>query len=137
MDKKIDIHKAGAILINGRKILVCRQEGWGFFAPGGRLEVGETPEDALKRELKEECSIDIEVADLKKFGTFYAAAAGQENKNLQMDVFVVKQWEGEIRPSGEIVEVRWINSNMPERMSVGSVIEHEVLPRLKKENLID
>ena len=137
MDKKIDIHKAGGILLKDRKILVCRQKGWGFFAPGGRVEAGETSEEALKRELKEECTIEVALKDLEKFGTFYALAAGQEGKYLQMDVFLVKRWEGEIQPSGEIEEIRWIDSHVPEGGELGSVIEHDVLPRLKKEDVID
>lgn len=138
MDKKIDIHKAGGILIKDRKFLVERSQNKTFFiAPGGSIEAGETPKQALFRELLEEFKIVVIENDLEEFGTFYAQAAGQEEKYLQMDVFLVKKWEGELIPDNEVEEMLWINSNLPENVQVGSIFQHEVLPRLKENNLID
>ncbi len=138
MDKKIDIHKAGGILIQNRRFLVSRSKGKNFFiSPGGKLKAGESPEEALIRELSEELNIKITRQDLKKFGAFYAAAAEQEEKYLRMDVFLVNRWEGDLQPNNEIEEILWIDSHAPNGINLGSIFEHEVLPRLKKENLID
>ncbi len=137
-DKKIDIHKAGGILIKDRKFLVERSKGKTIFiAPGGSIETGETPKQALVRELFEEFKIMVLENDLQEFGTFYAQAAGQEEKYLQMDVFIVKHWQGEPTPDNEVEEMLWINSNLPENIKIGSIFEHEVLPRLKEKDLID
>ncbi len=138
MDKKIDIHKAGGILIKDRKFLVERSKNKTFFiAPGGSIEEGETSKQALVRELKEEFQLTVQENDLQEFGTFYAQAAGQESKYLQMDVFIVKQWQGEIIPDNEVEEILWINSRLPMDVQIGSIFEHEVLSRLKEQNLID
>lgn len=137
MENKIDIHKAGGILIQDRKFLVGRAKGKNFFiSPGGKLKPQETPEEALIRELKEELGIEVVVSNLEEFGTFYAPAAEQEDRYLQMDVFLVHNWVGKIRPNSEIEEILWIDSSTDE-VRLGSIFEHEVLPRLKKENLID
>ena len=141
-DKKIDFHKAGAILLKDRKFLVTHELGKKFYiAPGGIVEDGETPEEAVIRELKEEVNVVAKLSDLAFFGTFYAPAAGAEDRYLQMDVYHVKAWEGEPTPaSGEEVidDLLWINStNIPDTVKIGSIFEHEVLPKLKDLNLID
>lgn len=133
-----DIHKSGGIIIRDRKLLVERSVGKEFFiAPGGSIEEGETSTQALVRELQEEFMIDVLEDALEEFGTFYANAAGIDGKVVRMDVFTVKSWTGEPTPNSEVEEIRWITSQIPEGIKVGSIFEHEVLPRLKQQNLID
>lgn len=132
------IYKAGGILIKDKKLLVEKSKGKEFFiAPGGSIEAGETPKQALIRELVEEFQITTSENDFEKFDTFYAQAAGDESKTIRMDVFIVKSWVGEPKPDNEVEEIAWINSNIPKGMRVGSIFEHEVIPRLKEKGLID
>ena len=138
MDMKIDSHKSAGVLIKDRKFLITRSKGKTFFiAPGGKVEVNETVQAALARELKEELSINVGISNLSPFGTFFALAAGHEDKYLQMDVFLVKSWEGEITPASEVEEIKWINSDLPVDIELGSIFHHDVLPKLKEQNLID
>jgi 8-oxo-dGTP pyrophosphatase MutT (NUDIX family) len=137
-ERKIDIHKAAGVLIKDRKFLITRSKGKGFFiAPGGKLEVGESVTDALTRELKEELQIDTNSSDMKELGTFYALAAGHDDKHLQMDVLIVEKWQGEIIASAEVEEIMWIDSNVPTNIELGSIFLHDVLPKLKSLDLID
>lgn len=138
VERKIDIYKAAGVLIKDRKFLTTRSKGKSIFiAPGGKVEPDEGVENALIRELREELGIDVAISDLSPFGTFFAPAAGDENKYLQMDVFMVKNWSGEISPASEIEEIKWIDSRPPSDIELGSIFRHEVLPRLKGKNLID
>lgn len=66
MNKIIKV--VAAIIVDDGKIFAT-QRGYGDFKggwefPGGKIEVGETPEEALAREIKEELEVDIKVGDL-------------------------------------------------------------------------
>ena len=58
---------AAVVIREGRVLLTRRAEGqhlagmWEF--PGGKLEQGESPEETLVRECREECGIEVEVAE--------------------------------------------------------------------------
>lgn len=61
--KKIEV--SSAIIIKGTKIFIT-QRGYGEFKdkwefPGGKLEKGESPEDCIVREIKEELDADIKI----------------------------------------------------------------------------
>lgn len=138
MTETIHIHKAAGVIIRNRRLLVERSKGKEFFiAPGGSIEPGETPEQALMRELMEEFQIVVREDSLSVFGTFRAAAAGQEDKVVEMNVFTVSEWDGEPTADNEVEEVRWITSEPEDGIKVGSNFEHEVIPRLKAADLID
>lgn len=134
----VDIHKVGGILIQNRRLLVCRAKGKEhFIAPGGKIEVGETALQALQRELTEELSIHVEESQFKPFGVFEAQAAGAESKKIRMEVFLVSEWHGEVKGAHEIEALAWVSSLNEEKLKLGSIFEHEVIPRLKAELLID
>ena len=57
-----------AILINDEKIIIAKRKSTGKLPnkwefPGGKLELNETPEQCLQRELKEEFDIDVSIGE--------------------------------------------------------------------------
>lgn len=140
MTKKVDIHKAAAIIIKDRRLLVSRSKNKSFFiAPGGKIEKNETPEQAVIRELHEEQGITITENDLTFFGSFYAIAQGFETEQLtlRMDVYSVASYDGKISPQSEIEENKWINTTNMSSIELGSIFAHDVVPKLHQQNLID
>lgn len=137
MAKQADIHKAGGVFIKDRHLLVTRAFGKDVFvAPGGKLEPGESSTDALLRELDEELQVNIDPSNLELLGAFHAIAAGHENMTLKMDVYLIKNFQGELLPNNEIEEIMWINTQTT-GVPIGSIFEHDVMPMLKNMDLID
>lgn len=70
MYPKFPIPAVGAIILNGDQVLLI-QRGQApskgkWTLPGGVVELGETPEEALVREIREECHLDIQPQGIVK-----------------------------------------------------------------------
>lgn len=95
---------------DGRILLAKRPSGkpmaglWEF--PGGKVEFGETPEQALVRELSEELDIKTWNSCLAPL-TF--ASHSYEGFHLLMPLFICRKWEGIIKPK-EKQELQWVYS---------------------------
>lgn len=95
---KITLVVACALIDADNRVLVAqRPEGkalaglWEF--PGGKMEVGERPEETLIRELHEELGITVKEACLAPL-TF--ASYPYENFHLLMPLWICRRWEGAI-----------------------------------------
>lgn len=138
MSKNGDIYKASGIILKDREVLVERSVGKEYFIhPGGKIESGETAKQAVIRELKEEFQIEVSEEDLELFDKNSAPAANSPEVDVHMEVFLVKKWQGEIMPDNEVEEIRWLTSDVPRDIKIGSIMEHETLPKLKARNLIN
>jgi len=54
----------GALILNSKgEVLIVRSSKWNnkYTVPGGHIELGERAEDAIRREVKEETCLDVEV----------------------------------------------------------------------------
>jgi len=82
---------------DGRILIAKRPEGkqlaglWEF--PGGKVEPGERPEQALIRELKEELGIDVKEACL---APFVFTSHAYEKFHLLMPLYLCRRWSGTV-----------------------------------------
>lgn len=77
---------------------------WEF--PGGKVEAGEVPQEALARELKEELGVVVAEHDMQAFSF---ASHGYEKFHLLMPVFLVRRWEGEVE-AREGQQLAWVSA---------------------------
>lgn len=93
---------------DGRVLLARRPPGkameglWEF--PGGKLTFGETPEQALIRELREELGILVSEPCLAPFAF---ASHGYPDFHLLMPLYVCRRWEGNPHPL-EHSALKWV-----------------------------
>lgn len=106
--KMVLVSAVALIDIDGRVLLAQRPEGksmaglWEF--PGGKVEVDETPEAALIRELDEELGIDTWASCLAPL-TF--ASHSYDDFHLMMPLFACRKWDGTPQPR-EGQTLKWV-----------------------------
>ena len=99
-----------AVNKNGEDIIFATQRGYGEFKdgwefPGGKIEEGETPQEALKREIMEELDTEISVGELidtieYDYPTFH----------LSMDCFWCEVIKGNLVLK-EAEDAKWLKKN--------------------------
>ena len=75
---------------------------WEF--PGGKIENGETPEQAIKRELEEELGIKTFVSCLAPLNF---ASHSYDQFHLLMPLYICRKWEGILHPKEE-QKMKWV-----------------------------
>lgn len=130
------IDKLAWIYIKDRKILSTRSKGKdAWYLPGGKREEGETDQQTIIREIKEELTADLIPETLKYLETFKAQAHGKpEGVFVQMTCYT-GEYKGELTPSMEIEEMSWLTSDTDPKLL--SPVDRIIFRYLKEKDLID
>lgn len=108
----MDLIKSVAWLhVENGKVLCVRTKGKDkFYIPGGKIDQGEYPEDALIREIREELNITLSKKTLRPAIKITAEAHGFNGVQVEMQCFFATH-TGSISINAEIEEIRWVGSD--------------------------
>lgn len=130
-----EIDKIALLYWKDGKILSTRSKGKdAYYFPGGKREGNETDIETLKREIREELSVEIKEESVKYYGTFEAQAHGKAEGILVKMTCYTAEWDGEIAPSAEIQEIRWLSYS---DIDIVSPVDKLIFEDLKSKNYLE
>ncbi len=113
------IDVTAGIILSGQKVLLAKRKegkslaGWWEF-PGGKIENGEEPEEALVRELQEEFEIKVEVVE-----KFYENIYHYNSLTVRLKSFLVRYISGEYQLHDHSA-IRWVD--------ISDILDYQLAP---------
>jgi ADP-ribose pyrophosphatase YjhB (NUDIX family) len=137
--KKAEVIKDVPVITKDKKFLIVREEGQDFWKNvGGTRKKGEVPNKCLTRELKEE--MNVEIVGKPKFYYQLPITYTVTEPKKSLDIYLYNiEYKGELKPSSEIVEMKWIGSKDVEKgdLNLAYQITDYIIPKLVEDGRIE
>ena len=122
-----------AVIFNPEnKILLCRSHKWDdkFVIPGGHIETGESMEEALRREIKEETGLEIRNIELVSLKECIHSDSFHEKRHFIFIDYTCRTDSSEVTLNEEAQEYRWVDLEKIDELPMGGFTE-SLLKRLQ------
>ena len=131
---KADFEKAGLLTVREGRVLLCRKKHTTslLILPGGVKEAGETAEDCLRREVREELG-EVVLGSLVFLGDFVSSAA-VEGKTVRVELYA-GELKGDPAAASEIKELVWFGADDDAEMLAPS-LRDLIFPQLRRRGLL-
>jgi 8-oxo-dGTP diphosphatase len=103
----------GVVIRDGRALLIKRgsaplKNQWSI--PGGTLELGESIQEGVRRELLEETGIEVRVGELiEVFDRIFRDADGKIQYHFVIVDYLCEAISGEAKAASDVTDVAWVN----------------------------
>jgi 8-oxo-dGTP diphosphatase len=121
----------GGVIFRDNSVLLVKRDqepGKGQWSlPGGVVELGETLTDALKREILEEVSINIEIGGLVRL---LERIFHDREKRVQYHYVIADYWawmiSGKLRPESDVSDARFVTPNQLKKLGTHHLVEETI-----------
>lgn len=108
LKNSVSVHVVVALILEGDKVLIALRpdhlhKGGYWEFPGGKVDKGEQPQDALVREIKEELAMTVLESE-----PLFQIYHDYPEKSVVLDIWEVSAFEGEAT-GNEGQQIRWVN----------------------------
>ena len=107
---------------SGEVLLIERTDNGLWALPGGAQEIGESIQDAVRREVREETGIEVEITGLTGIYSDPAHVIAYDDGEVRQEFslcFAARPVAGSLRPSSESRQARWV---APEQVNTSKCI---------------
>ncbi len=130
------IHKAAAIVIQNNKFFLVRKKEKDIWTSlGGRIEPGETEEQCLLREIKEEVNCGAKI--IKKLGDFEDNAIFDPGSIIRLSAYLVELQGAPDLIDEELEECGFIDENYCAKgIKIPPSLDKQIIPYCIKQGLL-
>jgi nucleoside triphosphatase len=136
MEQRFPEPTVGALILNRRgKLLLVRSHKWfdRLTIPGGHIELGETMEQAVKREVKEEVGLDVEVIDfILTQEAIFSPEFWKRRHYIFFDFLCRCRNDTVIVDGAEIQDYLWVEPTKAQTMNLDSFVRRSIKEYLRK-----